>query len=543
MRRIAVLASVCVALALLCFAPAGASAAFTQCPAVELDSGCQFLVTVTDSEKIVESDPALGPFDPGGDDTLIGIQNNSSKPLSSIAFSAEIELFGFEFDGICQMTKPAPGCKVLAKNTLGTPTLKPGEPCPPETEACGFEPEGGEPPGLTFPSGVSPVGELANGDPVSGYEGPTSYFTNIGPFGSFTTGSGVINFSPAVPVGGHTYFSLESPPVGGFGSSAALGTTLSGGGNSGASISVLQGIAVTDTAMLSGAGAAGATGPVSFNVYSDPGCKTLVAAAGTAKLASGTAGPSAAVSSLAPGKYYWQAHYSGSLSAQAATSVCGSEVLTVLAPTTTTTTQSGGGLKGAKITVPVGTPVTDTATIAGSLAASSTGTVSYVLYKDSKCTVAAAPVSAAVESRGVAGPSVAVKPAVGTYYWRASYSGDSFNAPSVSECGSEVLTIAKKANFGLAANSKKCLSKRRFIVHLRAPKGVKLVKVEELINGKLVLSGKLSKRHTTVSLRGLPKGTYKVELIATSSTGQTYEDTRTFHTCVKGHHKGKKGKK
>src|SRR6202030_3547664 len=142
-------------------------------------------------------------------------------------------------------------------------------------------------------------------NPITGYEGPTSWFTGIAPFGSFPTGSGVVNFSPAIPPGGWTYFSLESPPVGGFGAAATLSTTLSGGGQSGASISVVQGTPVADKATLSGAGAAGATGPVSFNVYSDPACKTLAAAAGASKLAGGTAGPSSAISTLAPGRYYW----------------------------------------------------------------------------------------------------------------------------------------------------------------------------------------------------------------------------------------------
>jgi hypothetical protein len=214
-------------------------------------------------------------------------------------------------------------------------------------------------------------------------------------------------------------------------------------------------------------------------------------------------------------------------------------VLTVLAPTTTSTTQSGGGLKGTKLTVPVGTPVTDSAAIGGSLAPSSTGTVTYALYKDSKCTVAAAPVSAAAVLKGVAAPSQPVKPAAGTYYWRASYSGDALNAPSVSTCGNEVLTVAKKANFGLASLSKKCVSKRRFIAHPRAPRGVKLLKVQVFINGKLKATGKIRKGATTINLRGLPKGKFKVAMIATSSSGQTFEDVRTFHTCVpkKHHHK------
>ena len=68
---------------------------------------------------------------------------------------------------------------------------------------------------------------------------------------------------------------------------------------------------------------------------------------------------------------------------------------------------------------------------------------------------------------------------------------------------------------------------------------MKLVHVEVRINGKLVKSGPLNKRHTFVDLRGLPKGTFHVELITTSSTGQLFGDGRTFHTCVPGHHKKK----
>ena len=45
----------------------------------------------------------------------------------------------------------------------------------------------------------------------NGYEGPTSWFSNV----TSNTSSGQVNFSPAIPPGGTTYFSLEEPPVGG----------------------------------------------------------------------------------------------------------------------------------------------------------------------------------------------------------------------------------------------------------------------------------------------------------------------------------------
>jgi hypothetical protein len=401
-------------------------------------------------------------------------------------------------------------------------------------EDCAFTPPAGEPAGLTFPAGITPVAIAANGDQLSGYEGPTSWFSNIGALGSNTTGAGTINFSPAIAPGGSSYFSLESPPAGGFGSASTLGTTLSGGGQTGASITVPQGTSVTDGATLTGANASIATGTVAYNVYSDSACTHLVTAAGSGALAGGTAAVSTAAN-LAPGVYYWQASYGGDANNKAVSSACGSEVLTVQAPTTTTTIQSGGGVIGATIPVLKGSPVTDQAHIAGSQAASATGIVTYTLYKESKCKTVAA-TSVASVTGGVAGASAPANLGVGTYYWVASYSGGGLDAPSVSMCGSEKLIVSVKANLGLPSG-KKCFSKRAFTIHPRFPKGAKIDSYQEFINGKLVKQGKLNKNATSVSLIGLPKGAYKVELVTFTASGSSYQDTRTFHTCVPKKHK------
>jgi hypothetical protein len=425
MRRIAVVGASSLALSIASLASSAASAgAFPQCPAVAHDTGCQFLITVTNSGVQVAQDSAQGPYD-GEDDALIGIVNSSSKAIASIPLSAENSLFGFENDGICSPGSPpvAPGCVVLTKNSSGAATVKPGKPCPPETEACGYPPPAGEPLGVTFTSGISGFG--ANGDAVTGYEGPTSWFSGI----ATTSSSGVVNFSGGLAPGGSTYFSLESPPTGKsitVGNPSTLTTALSGGGQRGASVTVGLGAPVTDTATVGGAGGAGASGTVSYAVYKDPTCKSLVGQAGTGAVTNGVAGPSTAVSKLAPG----------------------------------------------------------------------------------------------------------------TYYWQATYSGDVNNQASVSVCGSEKEIVARKASLGLPSSGL-CLSKRHFIVHPRAPHNATLTHVEVFINGKLVKSGPLNGRHTTVDLRGLPKGTFKVMLVTLTSTRQLYEETRTFHTCVPGHHKKK----
>jgi hypothetical protein len=561
LRRLKLFVSVSfVACCVLALSATAASAAplYPQCPPVFHDTGCQFLVTVSNSGDSIAEDPTQGPYE-ASDDALIGIQNSSSSPVSSIHLSAEDELFGFDGDGICAPGGgPTPeGCKVQPYLNFSTKekTLDSGDECGYEgelreekgkkeklsetiEEACAFAVPAGEPAGVTFPEGIDIVGYGANGDPVTGYEGPTSWFSGIGALGSSPTGSGTINFSPAIPPGGTSYFSLESPPAGGFGSGSTLSTTLSGGGQSGASITVIQGTAVSDTATLSGANAPSATGTVSYNVYSDPNCTTLVAAAGTGALSAG-AGAASSGESLNPGVYYWQASYGGDLNNKGAVSACGSETLTVLAPSSTSTIQSGGGLSGASIPVLMGTGVSDQAHIAGSEAASATGTVTYTLYSDSKCTKA---VSSSVEpvNAGVATASAAVTPSkVGTYYWTATYSGGGLNAASASACGSETLVVSKHANLGLPSG-KMCRSKRDITVHPHFPNGAKIVRYEEFINGNLVKSGHLNHNATSVNLIGLPKGTYKVELVTFTASGASYEDERTFHTCVVKHKHHKK---
>jgi hypothetical protein len=550
MRRVGSLVVVVAAVCAAWLAPSSASAAlYSQCPAVYKDTGCQFLVTVSNGGETISEDPSQGFYE-GSDDSLIGVQNNSSSPISSIHLSAEDELFGFDGDGMCLPGgEPIPkGCQVLPENASGEESVKAniGKECAYEGEVkegvaheellenCGFPAPAGEPAGLTFPTGLDLVFDgIDNGDQISGYEGPTSWFTGIGALGSSATGAGTINFSPAIPPGGTTYFSLESPPTGGFGSSSTLTTTLNGGGQTGASITVLQGTSVTDTATLGGANASIATGTVSYNVYSNSTCTTLVAAAGAGALSGGAGAASSSVN-LGPGTYYWQASYGGDANNKAISSECGSEILTVQAPTTTTTIQSGGGVMGASIPVLKGSAVTDTAHIAGAEAASATGTVTYTLYKEAKCQTMLA-TSTATVTGGVTGPSVAVSPSVGTYYWVATYSGGGLNAPSTSACGSEKLIVSTKVSFLKLPNGKKCFSKRDFAIHPRFPKGAKITSYEEFINGTLAKKGQLSKHATTVDLIGLPKGAYKVELVTFAANGKSYEETRTFHTCVKKH--------
>jgi hypothetical protein len=81
-----------------------------------------------------------------------------------------------------------------------------GTTCGAQTLACSFPPPAGEPAKYTE-AGAATALPWPNGDRQNGYEGPTSWFSNI----SADTSSGTVNFSPPIAPGGSTYFSLEAP--------------------------------------------------------------------------------------------------------------------------------------------------------------------------------------------------------------------------------------------------------------------------------------------------------------------------------------------
>ena len=229
----------------------------------------------------------------------------------------------------------------------------------------------------------------------------------------------------------------------------SIATSLSGGGQSGASITVPSGTAVTDTSTLSGTNAATATGTVTYNVYSDSGCTTL-ASGGTPETITtpGTLPASAPVTLPSAGTYYWGVSYSGDTDNASSVSTCGAagEVETVSPspqPTSVSTSLSGGGQSGTSITVPSGTAVTDTSTLSGTNAATATGTVTYNVYSDSGCTtLASGGTPETITTPGTLPASAPVTlPAGGTYYWQSVYSGDAQNESSTSTCGSETETV------------------------------------------------------------------------------------------------------
>jgi hypothetical protein len=138
-----------------------------------------------------------------------------------------------------------------------------------------------------------------------------------------------------------------------------------------------------------------------------------------------------------PGTYYWQAAYTGDAYNDPAVSPCGSEVLTVTALATPAISTSLF-----RSTIAAGGTDFDSATLSGATADAG-GFVTYSVYSDPTCSTLVQTAGTVLVFNGhVPDSFIATFPNPGTYYWQAAYTGDANNAPAVSPCGSEVLTVS-----------------------------------------------------------------------------------------------------
>jgi hypothetical protein len=142
---------------------------FTQCPPVGLDTSCAVLIVYNpDGSRATLVDPSQPPYD-GVEDTLIGVQNNSTVSVSSLALSGP-GIFGFDGDGLCAtFTSPKPA-------------------------GCPYGPTGYEGRGSTTPvASTASCGSCGNTFTVIDFN------------------NGTVNFRVPIPPGGSAYFSLEGP--------------------------------------------------------------------------------------------------------------------------------------------------------------------------------------------------------------------------------------------------------------------------------------------------------------------------------------------
>jgi hypothetical protein len=94
------------------------------------------------------------------------------------------------------------------------------------------------------------------------------------------------------------------------------------------------------------------------------------------------------------------------------------------------------------ISVPQGTAVWDEAELEGVNFNTATGTVTYTVYSDENCTTLYANAGTKTVTDGIVPHSDPITfNQVGTYHWKAAYSGDETHNPVISRCGDEILTV------------------------------------------------------------------------------------------------------
>jgi hypothetical protein len=238
---------------------------------------------------------------------------------------------------------------------------------------------------------------------------------------------------------------------------SSTGTTDVTPANNGKNITVKTGAWVNDVATVS----AGATGNVNFRYYSSlADCNADTTHSGgtnvsTNAVSGGTpnTATSAAVQFSSTGTFYWRAFYLGD-GLSPSISDC-DETVTVRSDTTTSTvlhqrTNSTGDTdvnppnNGASITVKTGAWVNDVASV---LPSAATGTVSFKYYPsladctaDTNATAAGSGISLA---SGSATSDTKQFNSIGTFYWRAFFTGSGLFNDSASVCGDEILTVVQ----------------------------------------------------------------------------------------------------
>lgn len=220
-----------------------------------------------------------------------------------------------------------------------------------------------------------------------------------------------------------------------------LSTKLSGESKEGEELTVLEGSKVKDKATLSGKNASSATGTVTYKVYSDKECKTLVVNAGEVAV-SGESVPASSEEELEGGKtYYWQAHYGGDTKNAESTSAC-TEVLNVKAKTSLSLKLAGEGSEGEEITISAGSEAEGKATLSGTNSATAGGKAVYNIYSDKECkTFVVGSGEVEVKAGKIPPSSKKVLEGGKTYYWQVTYKGDALHQESKSTCGKAVLHV------------------------------------------------------------------------------------------------------
>jgi hypothetical protein len=211
------------------------------------------------------------------------------------------------------------------------------------------------------------------------------------------------------------------------------------------------------------AGGSAATGTITFKVFgpqtSAPStCTSGGTTVGTATVSgNATYHPSAGFSPTSAGTYWWYASYGGDSGNTASASTCGSGMSSTVVKNTTSATASAP----ASGNVGTAAAASSISSILSGATGGATGTITFTVFGPQAsapvtCTSGGTTVgTAAVSGNATYNPSASFTPSSpGTYWWYASYNGDSNNSASNSTCGSGMTsTSVAKANTSVTAGA------------------------------------------------------------------------------------------
>lgn len=102
-------------------------------------------------------------------------------------------------------------------------------------------------------------------------------------------------------------------------------------------------------------------------------------------------------------------------------------------------------------------------------------------------------------------------------------------APAPAASAPSAVTVASAVRF---PSTRKCASRRSFSIRLRVPAGAAVTEASVFVNGKRVAVRRGVRLRSTVDLRTLPKGRFRVEVRLRLASGRTLKDSRRYRTCV-----------
>ncbi len=210
-------------------------------------------------------------------------------------------------------------------------------------------------------------------------------------------------------------------------------------------IQVVSGTTYRDVSVVNGVGSIVPTGSVTYEFFTNGVCSGAPSTTQNVILdPDGSVPPSQSTGPLHPGRYSFQASYSGDPSYLNSTSTCEPLRVSRVIPTVSTVVFVFNNASGIFMY--------DTATVTGASSFAPAGTVAYTFYTSVDCSGAGTPEPAGnvTLSAGLVPNSSTVGPlAAGSYSWIASYSGDSDYRAGAGGCE----LLPGLPDFGMSATS------------------------------------------------------------------------------------------